>query len=47
MDFSFFKGAKMVGGTFGKAAFVALVLIAMGGWLYLLTKTAVWAIKLI
>ena len=48
VDFSMFRGAKKISGrTLGKAAFVALILVAMGGWLYLLTKTALWAIKLI
>jgi hypothetical protein len=48
VDFFMFRGAKKISGrTLGKAAFVALILVAMGGWLYLLTKTALWAIKLI
>jgi hypothetical protein len=33
--------------AFAKVALVSLIIVAMGGWLYLLTKTAIWVINLI
>ena len=37
----------MLGHALSKTALVTLILISMGGWLYFLTKTALWVIKLI
>jgi hypothetical protein len=36
-----------LGHTFTKSFIIALIVVAMGGWLYLLTKAALWIIHVV